>query len=50
MQGYDHASDNAKKFLFSLLAPEPKLRPNAQQALAHEWFGQTHECIEELLT
>lgn len=49
MQGYGHVSDTGKKLLFSLLAPEPKLRPTAQQALAHDWFGQTHECIEELL-
>ena len=49
MQAYGHVSTNAKKLLFSLLAPEPKLRPNAQQALAHAWFGQTHECIEDLL-
>ena len=49
MQGCDHVSNNAKKLLFSLLAPEPKLRPTAQQALAHDWFDQAHECIEELL-
>lgn len=33
-----HLSNDGKKFLKSILNPDPKLRPTAAEALNHSWF------------